>query len=155
MSTNNSDDLDLSILMLFAKVRRKLNLKYSQAVKHLGIGPKQAAILRELIVLKSASHNEIALLTQTDPAETGKVIETLIKKRWVKRTDHPQDRRRWQVSLTDTGTNAAQKIHEIHRRLAKEFCKPLTTRGKESFLQQLSILHSHVEVCRENEDDRS
>jgi DNA-binding MarR family transcriptional regulator len=140
---------DLSLLMAFGKIRRQLNLKATHALKPMGIGPKQAMFLRELRTLKTSSLSELARLTETDPGATGKIIGTLIKKGWVKQTDHPEDRRQWLVSLTKDGIKATKELDGIFQRLAKEFCKPLPAREKESLFNHFSAISTHLETCLE------
>src|SRR5262245_34884382 len=99
--SNNVDDY--AVLQLFGKIRRQLKLVANQALRPLGIGTKQALILRELRLQKSASPSELSRITDTDPAATGKIIDTLIKRNWVERVDHPEDRRQWRILLTEEG----------------------------------------------------
>src|SRR4051794_18952810 len=126
---------ELSILTLFGKTRRLLNLKAVQAMRPFGIGPKQAILLRELRTLKTSCLSDLARATLTDPAATGKIIDSLIKKNWIQRVDDPQDRRRWQVLLTDEGIEATLKLENIFKALAKEICIPLSTSQKNEFFK--------------------
>jgi DNA-binding MarR family transcriptional regulator len=144
---------DLEILSIFGKVRRKLNLRATQMLKPMGIGPKQALLLKELNALKFSSPMELARLTHTDPTSTGKIIESLIKKDWVKRTDDPNDRRSWRVTLTSTGRKAAYELDSVWSTLSEEFCGPLNVREKENLFHSLSkisaAMDSQLEVTKD------
>ncbi|MGK5082576.1 MarR family transcriptional regulator [Bdellovibrionota bacterium FG-1] len=110
--------------------------------------------MRELRGLKTASPTELSQLTQTDPASTGKVIQTLIKKNWIKRTDHPEDRRKWLVALTPEGMRAAQSLLEVFQGLSAELCESLSARKKETLFQLLAGISSHFDKIFEATKDQ-
>jgi DNA-binding MarR family transcriptional regulator len=143
----SSKSTDLDILSAFGKTRRLLNLRATHLLRPLGIGPKQAVLMRELHRLKKASPCELSLLTQTDPAATGKILGTLIKKKWVKRTDHPKDRRQWLLSLTPAGAEAARKLNRVFQAFSEELCEPLSDSNKKIFLRILTEISVQLENC--------
>lgn len=140
----SSNAVDLSLLLMYGRVRRQLNLLVTQLLKPHGIGPKQAVLLRELSELKSASLSTLAERTFTDPAATGRAVDGLIKRGWVKQTDDPNDRRRWLVTLTKQGQAAAQEFEGVFRTLANEFCKPLDNKEKDLLLKLLTQSSEHL-----------
>jgi DNA-binding MarR family transcriptional regulator len=141
--SDNFDELEL--LKLYGRVRRQLNLKATHLLRPLGIGTKQALVLRELLPVKWLCLSELARQTHTDPGATGKIVDSLIRKGWVKRTDHPGDRRRWAVSLTAEGARAAHKLNALYRRVAGAFCAPLSLRQKRVLHEQLRQISERLE----------
>jgi DNA-binding MarR family transcriptional regulator len=141
----SSKSEDLALLSLFGKVRRQLNLLATAALRPLEIGPKQAVLLREIRAQKALSLTELSRRTHTDPASTGKTIETLIRREWVKRTEDPDDRRRWVVSLTAAGQQAARQLETLYCGLAKDLCATMRERDREAFAHALTEISSHLE----------
>lgn len=142
----SSNALEFELLVAFGKIRRRLNLIATQALKPLGIGPKQALLLRALQEAKGAlSLSEMAESTLTDPAATGRAIESLLKKGWVKQTDDPDDKRRWLVSLTKEGRKITGEVEAIYRVVAKEFCRPLSGKQKESLKEIFATVYRQWE----------
>ncbi len=137
---------DLALLLAFIKIRRQLNIRAVSLLKGPGIGPKQAILLRELLSLKKASLSTLARVTQTDPAATGKAVDGLIKKGWIERTDHPEDKRRWQVSLSKEGIAGARKIETLYHELAAEFCLPLLKSERKSLAVQFGKISEHLSL---------
>jgi len=143
--SNKSKVDELALLVSFGRIRRQLNLKATQALKPFGLGPKQALVLREVRILTQASPMELARLTYTDPASTGKILESLVKKQWLKRTNHPEDRRCYHVMLTAKGLKTIQKVETAYRKLAKEFCEPLDENQKNVFYKMFIEISNHLE----------
>jgi len=128
---------NLIVLETFGKLRRMLNLVATQQLKHLGIGVKQAILLREIRRMQPVCVADIARITVTDPTAAGRAITCLIEKNWVHRIDHPEDRRRWQVSLTPKGEKATDEVERLFKSLAGTFCDPLNASEKTHFLETL------------------
>ena len=152
MSTTSDN---LSTLYLFGKVRRQLNLMAVSALRPFEIGPKQAVLLREIRSQKAASLADLARLTHTDPGSTGKIIETLERRKWVKRSEDSTDRRRYLVSLTQEGIQAAQRLETVYRGIAKELCGPLSVSEKSAFVDALTKIFSSLERMLENPQEKS
>lgn len=150
---------ELSILQQFIKIRRQLNLIATQVLKPLGIGPKQAVLLTELKKLKVAKLSELAKVTQTDPTATGKSLNTLIKKQWIKKIDDPHDQRCWKVSLNASGIKVTQQLNEFYEMMAAHFCKPLSLEEKILLNKQFTEISNFLETClrkkRRSHDDSS
>ncbi|HTL11148.1 MAG TPA: MarR family transcriptional regulator [Bdellovibrionota bacterium] len=143
MSTKSDD---LKVLELWRKIRRQLNLRATHAVRPLGIGLKQAIFIKELMIQGACSATDLARLTDTDPAATGKVIETLRKKKWVSRTDDPSDRRRWKITLTAEGKTAAKQIDTTFKGVAQDFCSPLSARDREALIGLFTKISDHLQT---------
>ena len=143
--------MDMSIIFRtelldkFGRLRRKLNLRATLDLKPLGIGPKQALIIRELKRAEVSSLADLARSTATDPAALGRAIDTLIKKEWVAQREHPSDRRRWNVHLTKKGYSVAAKVDVIYGGLAEKLLEALTASEQENFSNILSKILTSVD----------
>ena len=123
----------ITILEKFGKLRRKLNLLFTQALSPLGIGPKQAVLLRYLSTRGESSLADISRATVTDPAAVNRSVAVLIKKGMIQRREHATDQRRWQVSLTRKGKGQAMEVEKIYAATAEKMVEGLLPREKEAF----------------------
>ena len=130
----------VTVLEKFGKLRRAINLAATQELKALGIGPKQAIILRQIARDETSSLSEIARATYTDPAAVSRALESLLAKKWVEQVAHPTDRRRWDVLLTAKGKEQIKEIETIYRKLAARFLAPLSEAEELTFSNLLEKL---------------
>lgn len=137
---------ELAVMLVFGKIRRQLNLRALQALKPSGVGTRQAVLLREISILKTASPVQLARLTQTDPAATGRIIQSFIRKDWARRVDDPRDRRSWKVSLTERGARVAARLEGVWRTLAGDFCGHLGPRERKALFRHLSLISNRLET---------
>ena len=115
----------IRLLDSYRRFRRTVNLLAVKEFKPLGLGTKQASLLRHLGELGQCSHADLARLTSTDPAATGRILDELIRRGLVSRAEHPTDRRRWVLSLSPEGRALAVKIQACFVNMAGEMAAPL------------------------------
>jgi DNA-binding MarR family transcriptional regulator len=128
---------DVQLLESFGRLRRALNLYYTQTVKPLGIGVKQAALIRLLAKEGTASLAELSRWTLTDPAATTRAVNVLLQRRLVRREEHPVDKRRWEMALTPRGKKQAGKVQDAYREVARRVAITLTPAERQEFHQIL------------------
>ena len=109
-------------VFLISKVCQKLitNLQKSFAESGIGVTPIQVMLLFFL------QQNNVLSLTQIsqglmleNPTVTG-LIDRLEKSGYVKRSDHPSDRRVYLVHLTEKGNKVAKKALPVVRKLNEQ-----------------------------------
>jgi DNA-binding MarR family transcriptional regulator len=132
---------DTRILESYGHLRRALNLHYTQSLRPLGIGAKQAALMRLLAKQGKASLAELSRATLTDPASTTRSVNILSKKGWVKRKDHPTDNRRWELALTPQGEKMAVKVLKTYSQLSHEVAEALSPVERDAFIKTLDKLN--------------
>jgi DNA-binding MarR family transcriptional regulator len=120
----------IEIIESFGRFKRAVNLLAVQELKPLGLGSKQASVLRYLAAHRRCSHADLARHTITDPAAAGRIVDTLIRRGLVLRKEHPSDRRRWMLSLTPQGRQAAERIAAVFKGMAAVLASPLNTRER-------------------------
>lgn len=136
---------EVAFLSLFGRIRRLLNVRATQAFKPFRIGTKQALLLRQMRESGPSTLIELARNTVTDPTSTGKIIESLIKRKWVVKTDHPYDRRSWRVSLTRSGKATVREIDIIWNRLADELTENLKEPERRQMIRGFSKIADSLE----------
>jgi DNA-binding MarR family transcriptional regulator len=92
-----------AVLHALRAVGRELRLAERSAEQALGIHPAQLHMLHELEDGPAASLAELAERTHTDPSSASVVVQRLVERRLVARTEAPGDRRRTEIALTAAG----------------------------------------------------
>ena len=121
----------------FRTVRRQLNLIFTQNLKHLSIGPKQAVMLRHIDSSGKCSLADLSRATATDPAAVNRAVSSMISRGLIQREEHETDHRCWQVSLSEKGRKLAGEIDRIYAQVADALVAPLNNEERHTFLSLL------------------
>jgi len=84
------------------RIVQALRIAGRQAERH-GLGGAQLFVLRQIAEHPGASVNEVAALTFTHQSTVSVLIQHLVRRRLVTRTEAPSDRRRQCLALTAKG----------------------------------------------------
>jgi len=94
------------------KEYRKLAQKnISKVVKDITVD--QCLVLIILNENQNISQNELANLVFKDNASITRMIELMVKNEYLNRTIHPEDRRKFNLEITDKGLNTLQLIQPV------------------------------------------
>lgn len=97
------------------------------------VGSTQAKFLRHIGGNSRISQADLARATATDPTLTGRALETLIERGWVRRSNSEEDRRQYVLELTAAGQRTRKKVEEARRRIAVQMTDILDDRDIEDF----------------------
>jgi len=101
----------------FSAVWRSLRTAAGQAYATFDVGTAQAKFLRHIGKNSRISQADLARATDTAPTLTGRVIETLVERGWVRRKRSEQDRREYVLELTAAGQRARDKVEEARQKI--------------------------------------
>ncbi len=118
---------------LFGAVKRCFHSLAVEAYAAAGIGSTQARFLRHIGRHTRISQADLARATETDPALTGRALQTLLDRGWVRRERSTEDRREYLLELSAPGRRALAKVEEARAELAARAVEPLTERDLEDF----------------------
>ncbi len=121
------------ILDKFFKLKRVINLRAVHALKVLGIGPRQAVVLRCLSKDGPVSAARIAEYTMSDPAAITRSLDLLEEHGFIAKKDSSTDRRALVLSLTSKGEKAAKQIRTMQESFSTEIFGGLSSHEKEAF----------------------
>jgi DNA-binding MarR family transcriptional regulator len=82
----------------------------SEAYAALEVGSAQAKLLRHIGRNSKISQADLARATDTAPTLTGRAIETLIERGWVRRKRSEEDRREYVLELTASGQRTRERV---------------------------------------------
>ncbi len=128
------------LIFLISKVYQKLiiNLQKSFSESKIEVTPIQVMLLFFLQKNDGSSLTQISQgLMLENPTVTG-LIDRLEKLGYVKRSDHPNDRRVYLVHLTEKGNMIADKALPIVKRLNEEIKKGYSKKEVEGFQKVLT-----------------
>ena len=114
--------------------------KYRELVGALGLTPSDAGILRLLSRNPSISQRELADRLGTVPSRVVVLIDSLESRQLVARTRSATDRRNYELSLTDAGSAAMQKLRDVSEQHERAVLGTLTSLEREQLHGLLSRL---------------
>ncbi len=127
------------LIFLISKVYQKLIVNLQKAFSEGGIEvtPIQVMLLFFLQKNNGSSLTQISQgLMLENPTVTG-LVDRLEKSGYVKRADHPDDRRVYLVNITEKGNKVANKALPIVKRLNEEIKKGYSKEEIEGFKKVL------------------
>jgi DNA-binding MarR family transcriptional regulator len=127
------------LIFLISKVYQKLILNLQKAFSDGGleVTPIQVMLLFFLQKKDGSSLTQISQgLMLENPTVTG-LIDRLEKSGYVKRSDHPKDRRVYLVHLTEKGNGIAKKAYPIVRKFNEQIKKGYSKKDVEGFKKVL------------------
>jgi len=102
-------------------VMRAVRAEAAETYAELDLGSAQAKLLRHMDAGTRISQAELARLTETAPTLTGRSLDPLVERGWIRRTRSEQDRRQYVLELTASGQRARERVllarEEIIRRV--------------------------------------
>lgn len=98
---------------LLSRVGHRVSQRFGERVAELGLTPSDAATLRTLGLGGPASQRELAERLGLAPSRLVVLVDSLESKGLVVRTPSEADRRRHDVSLTETGHEAFARLRTL------------------------------------------
>ena len=123
----------LPFLETFGQVRRGLMALIDATYGSLGLGATQAKLLRRIGENSQVSQADLARATRTDPALTGRALQTLVDRGWVQRRRSREDRRAFSLELTPTGEALLRKVLTAREELGDRVRACLTAEDLAAF----------------------
>ena len=97
------------------------------------IGSAQAKILRHIGKNSRISQADLARATDTAPTLTGRAIEPLVERGWVRRKRSEEDRRQYVLELTAEGKRVRDKVEEARGQIIDRITSVLDDRDVDDF----------------------
>ena len=117
----------------FGTLSRSLRGAMAQAYAELDVGSTQAKFLRHIARHAGISQADLARATTTDPALTGRALETLIERGWIRRKRSEEDRRQYILELSAAGDRARERVERARERVARQVLAVLDETDLEYF----------------------
>lgn len=114
-------------------VMRCLKSAAAQAYGTLEVGSAQAKFLRHIGRHSRISQADLARATDTAPTLTGRALETLVERGWVRRKRSDEDRRQYVLELTAAGQRARERVEEAREEIIERLAAALDDEDIEDF----------------------
>lgn len=130
----------------FGSLARAVRLAAAQAYSRFDVGSTQARFLRYLQQHPGSSQAELARATVTDPTLTGRVLESLIDRGWVRRERSTSDRRQYVLELTASGRRVCARVDGARAEIAAQMVAALDERDLRDFERVVAKLLGFFEA---------
>ena len=120
-------------LETFSTLVRRVRGLAAQAYAALEVGSAQAKLLRHIGRNSRISQADLARATDTAPTLTGRAIEPLIKRGWVRRKRSEEDRREYLLELTPSGQRTRERVEQAREAMFARIAAVLDERDLEDF----------------------
>lgn len=109
------------------------------------LGQGQPRILRMLRLKGAMSQRELADLCVLDVTTMSRTLDKLEKMGLVNRTDNPECRRSWVISLTPEGEEKADKVIALFKMADEIFSDGMTEEEIKKLYDMLAVIEENVE----------
>lgn len=117
----------------FSALSQRLRLVAAREYGTFDIGSAQAKFLRHIGKHGRSSQAELARATGTDPTLTGRALESLIERGWIRRERSEEDRRQYVLELTEEGQRARKRVEDARRRIIRRLFSEMDARDLDDF----------------------
>jgi DNA-binding MarR family transcriptional regulator len=114
-------------------VTRRLRSVAAQRYATFDVGTAQAKFLRHIGENSQISQADLARATETAPTLTGRALETLVERGWVRRKRSEEDRRQYLLELTASGRRVREHVERAREQIIQRLAAALDDRDVEDF----------------------
>jgi MarR family transcriptional regulator, lower aerobic nicotinate degradation pathway regulator len=133
-------DIEKSVGFLLAKAYQRACAIFKEEFDSYDLTPQQFGLLGFLWIEDGLSQAELSAKSQIDRTTMGGIIDRLEKEGLVKRHPHPDDRRAYQVFLTDKGKAMEDELCALAINAQKKLNAPLTAEELATLIRLLEKL---------------
>jgi DNA-binding MarR family transcriptional regulator len=126
----------------FSALARAIRGAAAQSYASFEVGSTQAKFLRQIGKTRGISQAELARATVTDPTLTGRVLETLVERGWVRRKRSSEDRRQYVLELSAAGARMRKRVEGARAHIAARMVTKLDARDWDDFERIAARLHA-------------
>lgn len=117
----------------YAALKKRITALVSQAYARAEVGAMQARLVRHIGRTSPISQAELARATSSDPPLTGRAVQALVERGYVRRARSAEDRREYVLSLTPAGRRLFDRVTELRAELARQLVAALDERDLADF----------------------
>jgi DNA-binding MarR family transcriptional regulator len=117
----------------FGEVLRCIRGVAEDAYAAIDIGRTQAKFLRYIGANSQISQAQLARATRTWPTLTGRTVEALIERGWVRRKRSGEDRRQYVLELTASGKRVRERVDLARNGVMESLARVLDEKDAEHF----------------------
>jgi DNA-binding MarR family transcriptional regulator len=131
-------DIEQSIGFLLSKAYQRAFALFKEEFDRYDLTPQQFGLLAFLWLEDGLSQTELSARSQIDRTTMGGLIDRLEKEGMVERKTHPEDRRAYQVFLTDKGKSLEDELSTVAIQVLSKVTAPLTDQEHATLIRLLT-----------------
>lgn len=126
------------------EIKRDFNRRLKATYPDLSITSDQWVILKRISEREALNQREVAAVTGKDPASITRTLDLLAKKAWVERQEIANDRRAYQVVLTDEGKDLVERLTPLAKETREAGLNGIAAEEFEQFKLTLNKIFENV-----------
>ena len=129
------------------RTTRLVKLNFHKKFKNAGLSitPEQWVILDMLNTKDGISQSEIAEMSFKDAPSISRIVDVLVNKKYVERRNSADDRRKFEIYLTEEGFRLVQKTIPIVNDLREKSWKNLNEKDYQEFLRIINQVFTNMD----------
>lgn len=130
-------DFNRSFGFVLYETARLLSKRYDQRSKSLGLSRAQCQVLAYLVYHEGINQARLAELLEIEPISLARLIDRMAQAGWVERRPDPQDRRAWQLFITEKAKPLFAEMIEIGREVRAEALHGFSAEESDTIMELL------------------
>ena len=126
------------------EINRDFNRRLKATYPDLSITSDQWVILKRISEREALNQREVAAVTGKDPASITRTLDLLAKKAWVERQEIANDRRAYQVVLTDEGKDLVERLTPLAKETREAGLNGIAAEEFDQFKLTLNKIFANV-----------
>lgn len=126
------------------EIKRDFNRRLKATYPDLSITSDQWVVLKRISEREALNQREVAAVTGKDPASITRTLDLLAKKAWVERQEIANDRRAYQVVLTDEGKDLVERLTPLAKETREAGLNGIAAEEFEQFKLTLNKIFANV-----------
>lgn len=137
MSTMDIDGGTKNYGEFLDKAAKLIKIELSREFKAAGadLTPEQWVILSKLYKDSGQSQSSLGTASYKDAPTVSRIIDLLCKKGYTVRTNHPDDRRRFNIDITDLGIATVEKVIPVIKAARQKGWNGLSDKDYENLIR--------------------
>lgn len=132
------------------RIVRNFQMVERDKVKPLGFTMTQAYCLIELIQTEGLTMQELSQKMNLNTSTMTRIIDKLVRDKYISRSRNPDDRRIVMVGLTESGLASAKKLEGVIHLYYEEITKNLPVNKVDEVLEAVNLLMEAFEKANPN-----
>jgi MarR family transcriptional regulator for hemolysin len=133
----NNFDLNRSFGFVLHDTARLISKRFDQRAKCLGLTRAQIQVLAYLVSHEGINQTGLADLIEIEPISLARLIDRMEQSGWVERRPDPNDRRAWQLFVTDKLKPVFDEMVEIGQEVRAEALSGFSAAERDQILELL------------------
>jgi DNA-binding MarR family transcriptional regulator len=130
-------DFNRSFGFVLYETARLLSKRFDQRSKCLGLTRAQCQGLAYLVYHEGINQARLAELLELEPISVARLIDRMAQAGWVERRPDPQDRRAWQLFITDKAKPLFAEMIAVGREVRAEALDGFTPAESDQIMELL------------------